>query len=52
MTGALLTEYILSQKKAKGTLPANGAVIKTIVSTEMIRPMCEAYGLELMDVLT
>ncbi len=52
MTGALLTEYILSQKKAKGTLPANGAVIKTIVSTEMIRPMCEAYGVELMDVLT
>ena len=42
MTGALLTEYILSQKKAKGTLPANGAVIKTIVRTEMIRPMCEA----------
>ena len=30
----------------------NGAVIKTIVSTEMIRPMCEAYGVELMDVLT
>ena len=52
MTGALLTEYILSQKKAKGTLPENGAVIKTIVSTEMIRPMCEAYGVELMDVLT
>lgn len=52
MTGALLTEYILSQKKAKGTLPAKGAVIKTIVSTEMIRPMCEAYGVELMDVLT
>ncbi len=52
MTGALLTEYILSQKKEKGTLPQNGAVIKTIVTTEMIRPMCEEYGMKLYDVLT
>lgn len=52
MTGALLTEYILSQKKANGTLPSNGAVIKTIVTTEMIRPMCEEYGVKLYDVLT
>lgn len=52
MTGALLTEYILSQKKANGTLPSNGAVIKTIVTTEMIRPMCEEYGMKIFDVLT
>lgn len=52
MVGALLTEYILSQKKENGTLPANGAVIKTIVSTEMIVPICKAYGVTLMDVLT
>ena len=50
--GALATEYILSQRKAQGKLPANGAVIKTIVSTEMITPICEAYGVEKMDVLT
>lgn len=50
--GALATEYILSQRKAQGRLPANGAVIKTIVSTEMITPICEAYGVEKMDVLT
>ncbi len=52
MTGALLTEYILSQRKAQGKLPANGAVIKTIVTTEMVRPMCEEYGVKLFDVLT
>ena len=52
MTGALLTEYILSQRKAQGILPKNGAVIKTIVTTEMIRPMCEEYGMKLYDVLT
>lgn len=52
MTGALLTEYILSQRKAQGKLPANGAVIKTIVSTEIIRPICEEYGVKLFDVLT
>ena len=52
MTGALLTEYILSQRKAKDILPANGAVIKTIVTTEMVRPMCEEYGVKLFDVLT
>ncbi|MBR4283590.1 MAG: phospho-sugar mutase [Anaerotignum sp.] len=50
--GALATEYILSQRKEQGKLPANGAVIKTIVSTEMITPICEAYGVEKMDVLT
>lgn len=52
MVGALLTAYILSEKSADGTLPKNGAVIKTIVSTEMITPICEEYGVEKMDVLT
>ena len=33
MTGNLIAEYILSQKKEKGTLPQNGAIIKTIVSS-------------------
>ena len=52
MVGALATEYILSQRKAQGRLPENGAVIKTIVSTEMIAPICAEYGVEKMDVLT
>lgn len=52
MVGALLTEYILSQKKANGTLPKNGVVIKTIVTTEIIRAICDAYGVEMKEVLT
>ena len=52
MIGTLLTEYILSRKKEAGTLPANGAVVKTIVSTEMIRPICKTFGVAVMEVLT
>lgn len=51
MLATLLTEYLLSQKKATNTLPANGAVIKTIVSTEMVAPICAEYGVKLIDVL-
>ncbi|WHH57407.1 phospho-sugar mutase [Petroclostridium sp. X23] len=50
--GVLLTEYVLSQKKEKGTLPSNGVVIKTIVTTEMARAVAEHYDVEIMDVLT
>ncbi|NLK38189.1 MAG: phospho-sugar mutase [Epulopiscium sp.] len=52
ITGALLTEYVLSQKKAKGILPQNGAVVKTIVSTEIIRPIAKEYGMAMFEVLT
>lgn len=52
MVGALATEYILARRKEQGRLPANGAVIKTIVSTEMIAPICHAYGVKKIDVLT
>ncbi len=51
-TGALLTEYILSSKKAAGTLPANGVVIKTIVTTELAAAIAQAYGVEIINVLT
>ena len=52
MVGALATDYILSQRKEQGRLPANGVVVKTIVSTEMITPICRAYGVGKIDVLT
>lgn len=52
MTGVLLTEYILSQKKAKNELPANGAVISTIVSTDMTKEIAKKYGVEYFEVLT
>lgn len=52
MLGAMLCEYILSQRCAKGLLPNNSVVIKTIVTTEMIRPICQEYGVEVIEVLT
>ena len=51
-TGALLVEYILRSKKEKGTLPENGVVIKTIVTTELAAAIAESYGMEVMNVLT
>ncbi|WP_059172830.1 phospho-sugar mutase [Bacillus sp. FJAT-27445] len=51
-TGAVLLDYILEQKKAKGNLPENGVVLKTIVTSEIGRKIAEAYGLKTIDVLT
>lgn len=52
MTGNLLAEYILSQKKDNGTLPVNGAVIKTIVSSNLTDAIAKAYGVKLFSTLT
>lgn len=52
MIGAMLTYYILSQKKEKGELPLNSVVIKTIVTTEMARAIAKDYDAELIEVLT
>ena len=51
-TGALLVEYILRAKAENGTLPKNGVVIKTIVTTELAAEIAKAYGVEIMNVLT
>jgi phosphoglucomutase len=51
-TGALLTHYILSSLKELNKLPVNGAVIKTIVTTEMAADIAKEYDIELIDVLT
>ncbi|WP_221372255.1 phospho-sugar mutase [Clostridium perfringens] len=51
-TGMLLTNYILSSLKEMNKLPKNGAVIKTIVTTESVRKMTEEYGVTLIDTLT
>ncbi|MDU2665421.1 MAG: phospho-sugar mutase, partial [Clostridium perfringens] len=51
-TGMLLTNYILSSLKEMNKLPENGAVIKTIVTTESVRKMTEEYGVTLIDTLT
>lgn len=51
-TGCLLCEYILRKRLEAGTLPQGGAVVKTIVTTEMVRAIANAYGVETLDVLT
>ena len=51
-TGLLLTEYILEGKKALGTLPQDGFVVKSIVTTNIVKEICAFYGVEMMDVLT
>lgn len=50
--GALMLEYLLSQKKEKGTLPDNGVVIKTIVTSEIGRAIADQYGIPTIDTLT
>ncbi|MFZ5968935.1 MAG: phospho-sugar mutase [Bacillota bacterium] len=51
-TGALLVDYVLGAMKEKGTLPADGVVIKTIVTSEMGAVIAKSYGMEVMDTLT
>jgi len=50
--GVLLLAYLLQRRNEEGTLPANGAVVKTIVTTELGRKIAEEYGLSVFDVLT
>ena len=52
MSGSLLCEYVLSQKKARNLIPADGQVVKSIVSTNLIDEVAKAYGVELVEVLT
>ena len=52
MSGSLLCEYVLSQKQAAGKIPADGQVVKSIVSTNLIDAVAKSYGAELIEVLT
>lgn len=52
MSGSLLCEYVLSQKKAKGEIPPDGQVIKSIVTTNLVDAIAKAYNTELIEVLT
>ncbi len=52
MSGMLIAEYILREKKAAGTLPDNAALIKTIVTTNLADAITAAYGVKLIEVLT
>jgi phosphoglucomutase len=51
-TGAILIEYLLTQIKEKGEMPANGRVFKTIVTSDLGRVIAEFHGSSTEDVLT
>ncbi|WP_092449841.1 phospho-sugar mutase [[Clostridium] fimetarium] len=52
MSGMLIAEYLLSQRKEKGLLHDNGALVKTIVSTNMADAIAKEYNVKLIEVLT
>ncbi len=51
-TGIMLLNYILSCRKAAGTLPENPVAVKTVVTSKLVDRVCEKYGCELRVVLT
>ncbi len=51
-TGIMLMNYILSCRKAQGTLPEEPVAVKTIVTSKLVDKICEKYGCELKTVLT
>ncbi|MDD6656156.1 MAG: phospho-sugar mutase [Lachnospiraceae bacterium] len=52
MSGCLLADYEIGQRQATKGLPDDGALIKTIVTTNMADAIAKAYGVELIEVLT
>ena len=52
MSGVLIGEYLLREKKAIGTLPKNAAVVETIVTTDMLKAVAADYKVSLIEVLT
>ena len=50
--GCLLLHYILDRRRANGTLPKNAAAVKSIVSTELARAICDDYGCAMVETLT
>lgn len=50
--GVLLANYIFLRKTESGTMPQNGALVKTIVTTELARVLATSYGVTTFDVLT
>lgn len=51
-TGVLLVNYILEGHRTAGTLPENGAMVKSIVTGNMSTAICEAYGVKMFESLT
>ncbi|MDR1409793.1 MAG: phospho-sugar mutase [Oscillospiraceae bacterium] len=51
-TGCLLLEYMIQSYEEKGTLPENAAAVKTIVTTDLAKKICDEHQVALFDVLT
>lgn len=51
-SGAIMLHYLLSQLKEQGKLPANGAVVKTIVTSELGAKVAKSFGLDVYNTLT
>lgn len=52
MSALFIAEYELSQKKEKGILPENGAMVTTIVSSNLTKAIAKEYNVKLFEVLT
>lgn len=52
MSGSLLCEYVLSQKAEKNQIPADGEVVKSIVTTNLVDAVAASYGCKLVECLT
>lgn len=52
MSGMLIAEYILREKKTAGTMPENPALVETIVTTDMAKAIAKDYNTDLIEVLT
>ena len=50
--GCVLLHYILSTKQKQGTLPKNGAAVKSIVSTSLANKIAASFGVEMFETLT
>lgn len=52
MSGMLIADYILRERTATGKMPENPALVTTIVTTNMTKPITDRYGVKLIEVLT
>ena len=50
--GAMLLEYICSQRSENGTIPPDPVTVKTIVTTDIVKKIAEKYGVRVIEVLT
>ena len=51
-TGAVLVQYVIENLAKQGKLPENPVLVKSIVTSKMVEPLCKEYGVEVIDVLT